>query len=350
MDMSTNSDNQSNLNCIYRLDAMPKSSWHDGWTMDDIRVPLNRQGRWTFTCHNSLCESDLYKEAVGKFNDFVASLVHSFSGIGNPVWWYRGQASAKWPVLPGVLRDDFVQSIYFQLPVHHHGNLHTPKQIYYERMLLSDFIREGGSLVGERYSEEDWYVKAQHHGLPTRLLDWTMSPQIALWMALDSATQSEEDGVIIAIVPKVIDEKKEIVKRWNRDRLCRLFKCLSQPPDTTKIEEEYHDLFDDEAILPFSPNYFSPRQINQQSMFTLHTPPSLESKTIANVGINDFYECHEFVVEAGLKELYKTYLYVNGMRRWNVYPDLDNLAKGIRDAHVLMSGSCIHIKDLFVGN
>ena len=89
--MSTHSDNQSNLNCTYKLDAMPKSSWHYGWTSDNIRVPLNWQGRWAFTCHNSLCESDLYKEAIDKFNDFVASLVHSFSGIGNPVWWFRGQ-------------------------------------------------------------------------------------------------------------------------------------------------------------------------------------------------------------------------------------------------------------------
>lgn len=79
-------------------------------------------------------------------------------------------------------------------------------------MLLSDFIREGGSLIGERLGDDDWYVKAQHHGLPTRLLDWTMSPQVALWMALDNATQSEEDGVIIAIVPKVKEEKKEIAK------------------------------------------------------------------------------------------------------------------------------------------
>lgn len=115
--MSAASDDQPKLNCLYKLDAMPKSTWHYGWTKDDIRVPLNWNGRWAFTCHNSLCESDLCKEAVGKFNDFVASLIHSFSGIGNPAWWYRGQANAKWPVLPGVLREDFIQSIYFQLPV-----------------------------------------------------------------------------------------------------------------------------------------------------------------------------------------------------------------------------------------
>lgn len=339
-----------NLNCLYKHPSMPKSAWHQGLTEDGIKVPLNRNGRWAFTCHNSLCESNLYKEAVSKFNDFVASLVHSFSGIGNPVWWYRGQANVTWPVLPGALREDIIQSIYFQLPVFFRGNEHTPKQVYYERMLLSNFIREGGSLIDERLSDEDWYIKAQHHGLPTRLLDWTTSPQIALWMALDNATQSEEDGVIIAIVPKVKKEKKEIVEKWNQDRLSRLFQCLSQQPEATTIEEEYQDLFDNEAILPFSPNYFSPRQINQQSMFTLHTPPSLESKTVSHVGINDFYECKEFVVEAGLKEFYKTYLYVNGMRRWNVYPDLDNLAKGIRDAQVLIPGRSIMIKDLIVGN
>ena len=90
IDMSAASDDQPKLNCLYKLDAMPKSSWHYGWTSDNIRVPLNWQGRWPFTCHNSLCESDLYKEAIDKFNDFVASLVHSFSGIGNPVWWFRG--------------------------------------------------------------------------------------------------------------------------------------------------------------------------------------------------------------------------------------------------------------------
>ena len=176
--MSADSNEQPKLNCLYKLAAMPKSSWHDGWTMDGIRVSLNWKGRWAFTCHNSLCESDLYKEAVGKFNDFVAGLIHSFSGIGNPVWWYRGHANAKWPVLPGVLREDFIQSIYFQLPVGHHDKEHTPKQIYYERMLLSEFIREGGSLAGERFSEEDRYVKAQHHGLPTCIFKFALTIRV----------------------------------------------------------------------------------------------------------------------------------------------------------------------------
>lgn len=52
--MSTDSDEQLKLNCRYKLDAMPQSTWHYGWTMDGIRVPLNWNGRWAFTCQNLL--------------------------------------------------------------------------------------------------------------------------------------------------------------------------------------------------------------------------------------------------------------------------------------------------------
>lgn len=96
-------------------------------------------------------------------------------------WVFRGQAS-DWPLRTTLERECGDSDIDL-------GNVSRV-----ETALIRDFRRRYDSKNRDYVMKDTLYCLAlmQHHGAPTRLLDWTYSPYIAAYFALESASRKEE--------------------------------------------------------------------------------------------------------------------------------------------------------------
>ena len=170
-----------------------------------------------------------------------------------------------------------------------------------------------------------WLSVAQHHGLPTRLVDWTFSPLVALHFATEDPAEYEHDGVVWCV---------DFV-RANRllpDRLRAILDEEGSDTFTTDMLGAFSSLreFDALAREPFllfiEPPALDARILNQAALFSLMPDPA--------ASLPDWLRDHPdlaraIVVPAELKWEVRDKLDQANISERTLFPGLDGLSRSL---------------------
>ena len=116
--------------------------------------------------------------------------------------------AGQFPIRPVLFRGQFADRSLLPKVSRFGGRSWT---LAHEQFALRDFRRQAMPLVppvARPENDLEWLTVAQHHGMATRLLDWTDSPFVALWFALnwpDDRRDQEVEPIIWALIPEPRD-------------------------------------------------------------------------------------------------------------------------------------------------
>jgi hypothetical protein len=216
-----------------------------------------------------------------------------------------GHAEAHWRLLPQVQRRD-------------------PERQYSEATLIGHFVSRAPSRSHRPCPAADdylgWLFLAQHYGLPTRLLDWTENPLIAAYFAVRDQ-RVDEDGCIWALWPTGLNRAFKVT-----DGLVRI-----RDPKVMKIAESAFNTGREslKEILAIDGQEIDPRMLAQMSRFTLHS----RRAALESVDGNEVW-LRRYVIPKSAKTKIRNQLAALGIRRSNIFPDLESLAMELREGTI----------------
>jgi hypothetical protein len=195
-----------------------------------------------------------------------------FSRMTDTHWIFRGVSAPTHYPLPSIGRE----------------KIFGPYKRTQEERLFREFKDRAQFLLSDsRLTDWDWLAFAQHVGVPTRLLDWTTSPLIAAFFAL------EEDN--------------------DQDRLIY---CVKYSRFIHEVENQNVSPFDNRKEGRYTPPLLFDRLRAQRGIFTIHPDPT-----------KIFYQSSMRVIRLpnSCVKYFRRRLFKYGIDYWHIYPDTHGL-------------------------
>jgi len=235
--------------------------------------------------------------------------------------WFRGQSSCDWALTPDLYRPE------------------QAKFNYAEPTLFDRFVQLATPIVLRvPASEWEWYFLARHHGLPSRLLDWTESLFIAAYFAVARHLPTDRlqlDNLIVAPhAPPCFDDCPTLwlldagslnLVSIGHDKIVVPGFLFTEPylPDALQREQNEKNA-KPIAIMPARSN---PRIVAQHGMFTIHghEPQAIDAMALTSAQI----KLGRIRIDLSRVAQISADLRTCGVHPLAVFPELDSVTKHV---------------------
>lgn len=235
----------------------------------------------------------------------VADLIHELNSAQDTSrgpTWYRGHADAAWKLMP------------------HYDRLKKPLE---EQELLNRFRQNANLLLNHAPAgpfDFGWMFLMQHYGVPTRLLDWTESPLVALYFAVhnDDSRLRKSDGAVWMLYPLALNkhsiQTKAYIPSFDDEWL-------------SNYSVEQYAKKKDNGILPIAAiaTRNNPRIQAQLGVFTIG-----HIKKVPIEEVEDGLHCVKFIIPSNAKDHLRKELRILGLSLFQVFPELSSIGTYLR--------------------
>ena len=240
-------------------------------------------------------------------------------------WIFRGQGDSSWELKSSIERTNFIK-LYEDI----------------EQSFLIEFKRGAKNFLTEKEIPDnliEWLALMQHHGAPTRLLDFTKSALIAVFFAFENLFQSAKSVAIWGINEHILNLRLNEYLELRHDEKFEeaRMKFSDEDYDASRRKYTYKDFEDifylnsKSCIMPVEPFNMNKRYALQQSIFISSGnsfDPLMDQleflgkdieKTIVKICLPTTLQ------KEVLKDLQKM-----NITRTTLFPDLDGFANGLK--------------------
>ncbi|WP_296104685.1 FRG domain-containing protein [uncultured Agrobacterium sp.] len=245
----------------------------------------------------------MIERQIGSVSDFLAAIREDRDAQPGTIW-FRGHADATWKLLPGFMRSTSDTS---------------------ETTLLNRFRQSAAMLADRRpASQFDWTFLMQHYGVPTRLLDWSESPLISMYFAVeDWATRPNVDATLWCLWPTVLNQNANIVDKVEGQYIPSFDDVELQAYTLESLRQNTRiELFPVATIATRN----NARIQAQMGTFTIH-----HNKKIAIEDVGDSTHVAKYMIPSAAREKLASELKLLGMTRFSLFPELASIGAILKE-------------------